>query len=162
MTEEEKKIVALTAQISKLQKQVSLKRNKSQTGTSRGNGSSARHGTQSQGRGRGGRTSSGRSGRGTGRGNSERRFDPWMLKAPGSNEPKTKTMNGKPYNWCPLHKRWVMHKPDQCKLKDQPQQGTAPNQATQQQGGTSPGPELIIDTNLQAIQVFDDQDSVDF
>ena len=42
----------------------------------------------------------------------------WKSVAPKSNESKTKVFEGKTYLWCPHHKKWTLHKPDECCLKD--------------------------------------------
>ena len=42
----------------------------------------------------------------------------WKSVAPKNNESKTKVFEGKTYFWCPHHKKWTLHKPDECRLKD--------------------------------------------
>jgi hypothetical protein len=44
-----------------------------------------------------------------------RREEPWMLIAPKEGETKTKDFNGKTWHWCPNHKKWCVHKPEDCK-----------------------------------------------
>ena len=41
----------------------------------------------------------------------------WMAVAPKEGEPKKKTVKDKLYNWCPKHKAWVRHSPEQCEGK---------------------------------------------
>ena len=42
----------------------------------------------------------------------------WKDVAPKPGEDLTKKKGDKNYNWCPHHKQWTLHKPDDCKLKD--------------------------------------------
>ena len=51
------------------------------------------------------------------KGNRENRKKPdWMLKAPTDDEKgKPKTVNGKEYWYCPNHKCWCRHKPEDCR-----------------------------------------------
>lgn len=39
----------------------------------------------------------------------------WMTKAPTTGSPQTKTVDGKEYFWCPKHKAWGRHQPEECK-----------------------------------------------
>ena len=39
----------------------------------------------------------------------------WMTKEPPAGGPKTKTVDGKEYHWCPKHKAWGHHKALDCK-----------------------------------------------
>lgn len=41
----------------------------------------------------------------------------WKSKPPKSGEAKTKTVNRRKYHWCPTHKAWTEHSPDECTLK---------------------------------------------
>ncbi|KAL7566243.1 hypothetical protein ACA910_011306 [Epithemia clementina (nom. ined.)] len=48
---------------------------------------------------------------------------PWKLVAPGSGEAETKTKDGKEFHWCRNHETngmWVRHKPDECSNKSHP------------------------------------------
>ena len=45
----------------------------------------------------------------------ERRIPKWKKKPPASGESHTKTVNNKTVHWCPKHKLWVAHRPDECK-----------------------------------------------
>lgn len=44
----------------------------------------------------------------------------WKLKPPKDNEPQSKQVNSKTYNWCPFHNdnkgKWVIHKLEDCNL----------------------------------------------
>ena len=42
----------------------------------------------------------------------------WKDKAPRKGDKTTKDFKGKTYHWCPTHKKWTLHKPDECRLKD--------------------------------------------
>jgi hypothetical protein len=39
----------------------------------------------------------------------------WMLANPKAGDPSTKTVDGKQYHWCPKHKLWTLHKPEECR-----------------------------------------------
>jgi hypothetical protein len=39
----------------------------------------------------------------------------WMMKAPPTGSPHTKTKDGKEYYWCTKHKAWGRHQPQECK-----------------------------------------------
>ena len=39
----------------------------------------------------------------------------WMAIAPKDGEKRTKTVDNKEYHWCPKHKSWVRHRPQDCK-----------------------------------------------
>eukprot|EP00957_Ditylum_brightwellii_P023678 1787040-Ditylum_brightwellii.AAC.1 len=41
----------------------------------------------------------------------------WMVKPPKDGESLTKVVSGKTYHWCPKHKAWVKHSPEQCQMK---------------------------------------------
>lgn len=45
--------------------------------------------------------------------------DKWAWKdvPPKTGEAKVKNTNGKKYHWCHHHKRWTLHKPEECNLK---------------------------------------------
>ena len=40
----------------------------------------------------------------------------WKSIAPKSGAPTKKTVSGKPYFWCEFHRKWTLHKPDDCRL----------------------------------------------
>jgi hypothetical protein len=44
----------------------------------------------------------------------------WVNNPPKAGEPKTKKVDGKTYYWCPAHKAWVQHSPEDCRLKATP------------------------------------------
>ena len=50
-------------------------------------------------------------------GKRRRQYPEWKIKEPKENEPKTKTVKGKTYYWCPYHKLWTEHKPADCRKK---------------------------------------------
>lgn len=47
----------------------------------------------------------------------------------------TKKFEGKTYNWCPHHKKWTLHKPSVCRLKDRQQNPGDGNKREKQQAG---------------------------
>ena len=46
--------------------------------------------------------------------------DKWAWKdvPPSKGEKHEKTFESKTYYWCPYHKKWTLHKPEECRLKD--------------------------------------------
>ena len=65
----------------------------------------------------------------------------WKDVAPKQGEKKTKEFEGKTYHWCKHHKKWTIHKPEDCRLKDKPSEETTTptNQETQEDSNTSEG-----------------------
>ena len=57
-------------------------------------------------------------GKGTGKA-TQRKYDEWKLQAPKDGEPKVKEVNGKSFNWCPRHQLWTVHTPAECNLLKQ-------------------------------------------
>lgn len=54
-----------------------------------------------------------------GQGNNKQNNDQknaWKKVKPSPNESLTKTVNGRPYNWCKFHEAWTMHKQAECTL----------------------------------------------
>ena len=41
----------------------------------------------------------------------------WKTVPPKEGEELIKTVNGKKYHWCPNHKAWTLHTPEECKKK---------------------------------------------
>ena len=78
-------------------------------------------------------------------------FPSWTLKAPSNNEPKEKKVNNKMFYWCPTHKRWVNHKPHECKLKlklaAEATSGSPPSAGSP----SDSGPELRLASAIQAV-----------
>ena len=42
----------------------------------------------------------------------------WKEVPPKSGQKETKVFKGETYYWCPHHKKWTLHNPDECHLKD--------------------------------------------
>ena len=42
----------------------------------------------------------------------------WFNNPPKPGEPKSRKVEGKTYFWCPAHKAWVQHSPEECRLKN--------------------------------------------
>ena len=58
----------------------------------------------------------------------------WKDVAPKKDDPKTKEVNGKTYHWCPKHKAWTLHKPeDECRLKEHVAHRTETNENSEGQ-----------------------------
>ena len=56
----------------------------------------------------------------------EKGYAEWKTTLPKNGEPQEKTVKGRNYFWCPNHGKaglWVAHKPAECKLKDERQDG---------------------------------------
>ena len=109
-TTEEKKIVALTAQIAQLKKQ---KKKNNQNSTQNNNGNNNNNNNS-------GSSNSETNNQNQQRGNSSKKT-PWYWVAPKTGEPHTKKVGEKEYHWCPHHGKqgkWVRHNPSECKAKD--------------------------------------------
>ena len=68
----------------------------------------------------------------------------WKTVAPKDNEPKVKEKNGKTYHWCPTHKSWTIHKPEDCKglrRRNQPANADAPPDNPNNNNGNNNGGE---------------------
>ena len=138
-TTEEKKIVALTAQIAQLKKQ---KKKNNQNSTQNNNGNNNNDNNS-------GSSNSETNNRNQQRGNSSKKT-PWYWVAPKTGEPHTKKVGEKEYHWCPHHGKqgkWVRHNPSECKAKDK-----SKNQGQGQE--TSGQPSLQV--NSMAAEVPDD------
>jgi hypothetical protein len=48
---------------------------------------------------------------------SVRKVPNWKKKEPTSKESSTQVVNGKKYHWCPKHKLWTIHTPNDCTLQ---------------------------------------------
>jgi hypothetical protein len=59
-------------------------------------------------------TSSGGGGSRNAKRQAKKEKDAWKAIPPGSNDPKTKSFEDRTYHWCPNHKMWTMHKPEDC------------------------------------------------
>ena len=110
---EQEQIIALQAQVVKLQKQ---------SGNTRKSGNSQRNPqTRSQSR----TSNNTRQGSSSNRGQSSnasgqsRRTKPAWMSVRGEGNPNTKTVEGKTYYWCARHKSWVRHNPSECRLRNQ-------------------------------------------
>jgi hypothetical protein len=60
-----------------------------------------------------------------------RKIPSWKKQAPTGNEPKSKAVNGKQYNWCVKHKMWTIHTAAECTLPDEQAQKNEENQSDQ-------------------------------
>ena len=49
----------------------------------------------------------------------DKKKDEWKLVSPKADQSQTKVVEGTTWHWCPHHKRWVQHKPSECRLKSQ-------------------------------------------
>jgi hypothetical protein len=78
----------------------------------------------------------------------------WMMVKPKEGEPKTKTVDGKEYHWCPNHEAWTRHSPEECKGKG----AGASNKPPKGKKG-KPKPKLSISRALQAIAEDDGEES---
>ena len=85
-SEEEKQIVALQAKIEKLEKQGKSKKDNNSKKDSKGKSGSKKNDKPK-----------------------------WMTEPPKQGESTKKTHSNKDYWWCPKHKAWVRHKPEDCK-----------------------------------------------
>lgn len=83
----------------------------------------------------------------------------WMSIPPKADEPKKKTVKGKPYWWCPNHNAWVRHTPTECKgqgVRKQP--GFKPD-GRKQGKGPEDSKALQLSKALASIVDQDDEES---
>jgi hypothetical protein len=108
-SKEEEKIIALEAQITKLTSK--KKGNDNKQGQNKGTSSKNQGKKNKKNKNKKNNTQ-----------NSNTYAKPaWQTKAPTNAERgKSKKVNGKDYWWCPNHKSWVRHKPDECRGVGQP------------------------------------------
>jgi len=106
LSEEQEQIVALNAQVETLTKKATQaagqpKKPKDKSKPKGGKGKDDSNGKKKKG-------------------GNKKEFDKpaWMTK-PSTDGSKTKTVNDKLYYWCPKHKAWVRHKPEECRLPDE-------------------------------------------
>ncbi len=52
------------------------------------------------------------------KGSKQKKNKPKWMTTPPTGEQNTKTVDGKTYNWCQYHEAWVLHTPDECRLKN--------------------------------------------
>jgi len=97
--------------------------------------------------------------------NQNSRYPEWKSKKPKEGEPKTKKVKGKEYYWCPKHKMWTQHKPDDCKKgqkSESKQTNATSGQAAQEE--TEAEPTTVKDTKVSRLiqamaTVYSDSDS---
>lgn len=105
-TNDQKKIIALEAQVNKLQNKVQ----KSNTAGKKDSGKA-----QSKASTRNKRKDFGEK-----KDSTKKQGKPeWMTKPPKEGEPRKKVVNDKDYWWCPHHRAWVRHTPESCRAKGQ-------------------------------------------
>ena len=74
----------------------------------------------------------------------------WKKKEPKAGDPKTKTVNNKKYHWCPNHKMWTVHTPENC--EGILPKGTKPaNPVATSSSTTSTTPRLQMDPAMETI-----------
>ena len=139
-TAEQKKIVALSAQLEQLKKKARTQRQSNNQGNSeRSNNNNAQSGNNNNSVNRN-------------RNNSNKKT-PWYYQAPKEGEPNTKDVNNKTYYWCPNHGKqgkWVRHKPTECKAT-----GQKNNNSNNQKDDNADKPSLKVNS-LAAVVDNDD------
>ena len=108
-TQEQEQIVALTAELGKI-KDDNLRLARSIKSKTTGKSKQDKKG----GRGKG-------SNKGKSKNNRKRTHSgkwEWKNHVPSGNDPKHKKFEGKDYYWCPTHKAWMNHHPDECREKE--------------------------------------------
>lgn len=69
----------------------------------------------------------------------------WMLER--GDGPAHKTVKGNEYHWCPKHKAWTRHKPEECRLEAESTEG---NNAEPTEGGSNE-PQIRLFSALNAV-----------
>ena len=130
-TDEQAKILALEAKLSKLDR-------KSTSQTSANSGSSAKKGATSSNSRKSGNSNAKKG---------KKDIPSWMTKWPGKSfvdANKTKVKDGKTYWWCKKHKRFCMHQTSECRLTST--SGPAGNQSSA--AGSSSSTQVAPSNNI--------------
>ena len=84
-----------------------------------------------------------------------RRYPEWKYVAPKPGEKQTKTVNQKTFHWCPHHKLWSEHTPEDCRI--------GKKKAQEQEGNPTPTPEpnpgLQLSSKLAAMAQGGEEES---
>ena len=80
----------------------------------------------------------------------------WMTTAPLPGKPHTITKNGKEYHWCPKHQAWGKHKPSECH-KQAPAATPAPAPAASEPATGTATPRLQLTAGMTAIAAEEDE-----
>jgi hypothetical protein len=75
----------------------------------------------------------------------------WKKNKPKAGEAKTKTVDGKKYNWCVKHQAWTIHTPENCHLNKKVKEENSDQQNTKLDTSTENAPTLTMSDALQAI-----------
>ena len=108
-TDDQKKIVALTAQLEQLKKSNKSNR-RNNSNRNRNNNNNNRSGNDKSNE--------------IGNNQSSSKKTPWYWQPPKEGEPQSKKIKDKTYYWCPNHGKtgkWVRHQPKDCKATGQTQ-----------------------------------------
>jgi hypothetical protein len=77
----------------------------------------------------------------------------WKKEAPPAGKPHTYIWpdNGKTYYWCPKHKAWTIHRPEECTKSNDIESPVANNTEDEDSNQDGGHPRMMIDPALQAI-----------
>ena len=89
----------------------------------------------------------------------KREYPEWKKRPPGKNDPKTKQVQGRTYHWCPYHKFWSAHKPEECKLSTQAATAKSDNKTDNTRNENADKKPTISAGVLQGLARGDDSDS---
>lgn len=78
----------------------------------------------------------------------------WKKVAPAEGDPKSKVVNGKTYHFGCRHKAWVLHKPEDCRMK-----GPNMKDESKESKKSATGPSLEMSKAMKAIWNGDDDES---
>ena len=135
-SEDQKKIVALEAQVSKLQKSKASANKPGKTMAKPKSKKAAKANAPK---------------------NKEDR-PKWMFVPPRSGESHEKVVDGKKYYWCPKHKAWVRHRPEDCKGVGFRNSTNASPQSSNDTNSNAPGNRLVR-ALASVVEAESDQDS---
>jgi hypothetical protein len=137
-SDEEIKIIALEAKVEKMSKENKATKQTTSTGTNKSTKKASGDGTKV---------------------NKKKDKPAWVYKKPKDGEPKTKTVEGKEWHWCPKHEAWGAHLASACLGKGVRPPKKGGNKAGQEQsstqandaGGTSANATLQLTQALAAL-----------
>ena len=85
--------------------------------------------------------------------------DKWAWKdvKPKTNQAHTKEFQGKTYHWCHYHKKWMLHKPADCRLNPEAEANASPKRKKETNPtDASPAAAIALEAILQQAPFYDE------
>jgi hypothetical protein len=123
-TEDQKRIIALTAQITK--SETTVRKDKAKPRDNKGKQANKN-------------------------GKKEYELPKWKTTPPKGDQPKTKVVDKRTYHWCHKHKMWTMHKPEDCRKSSKPPAKTTTEKSESNEAEVQKNTNLRVSQALSAI-----------